>query len=319
MLQLEHSDIECKSSGFINNYKLASLEYTFPQLKRFLISAGCGYRYNTYDSGLNYKARIGYRMKSGMIVSINYQYNINGGYILDNMYIPSNARHSINFTFNDTFAFAKNGIKPVGNVDDKGFLEVTTYLDKNKNGIYDKEDITVPNVPIKNNFSNKPIYTNNHGAISMLALEKGVYTFEVDKEKLNATLISKKGSKEKQMVLIEPKQHTKIAFALTSCVGNIYGNLKIIDDFDRKINIKEFIVVLHDENDNEVDYSTIDEKGNYYFSGVSPGNYTVMLDESFVEMNNLIKDENSTRKIEIPFIYKDFVDIKDVNLVYKTW
>ena len=80
--------------------------------------------------------------------------------------------------------------------------------------------------------------------------------------------------------MTKAKQHL-YNFLLKSCVGNISGNLKIIDDFNRKKEIDEFIVVIHNELDEEVSYSTVNRYGDFYFSGIEPGKYTIKLDKKF--------------------------------------
>lgn len=88
-----------------------------------------------------------------------------------------------------------------------------------------------------------------------------------------------------------------------------YSYFKIIDDF---------IVIIHDEKDEEVAYSTVDEQGKFYFSGIEPGKYTLKLDDSFINSNALENYENkSILNIKIPYTYKDFVDIDNLELVYK--
>ena len=95
--------------------------------------------------------------------------------------------------------------------------------------------------------------------------------------------------------------------------------LKIIDDFGRTMNIEDFIIVLNDEKGEEISYSTVDEYGNFYFSGISPGNYKIKLDDSFIYSNSLENyDNKSELNINIPYEYKKFIDIDNLELVYKS-
>lgn len=320
-LELGNDNISCVSNGHPNDYSMIKFNYIFPEMKRVLLSAGAGYKYTGIDKGLNYNMSIGYRLQSGMVMSLSYQYNTNGGYLIDNMYIPSNARHSINLSLNDAYAVMPSGLKSVGYADaSKGFVEVVAYLDKNNNNIYDEGDIGVENVPVRLSWVNNEVYTDKNGKIPVATADKGVYKVSLDNEKLQSNLSSSKGSKESQLVLVNPKQQTTVAFKLISSVGNVKGNLKIIDDFGRNMPIKDFIVVLHDESDLEVAYSTVDPNGDYCFSGVQPGKYTLMLDESFLQTYNLQPFEGKGKQeIDIPFVYKDFVDINDKNIAYKCW
>ena len=133
---------------------------------------------------------------------------------------------------------------------------------------------------------------------------------------MHANLSAQRNSDE--YIYVEPQKTTRVEFPLKSSVGNITGKLEITDDFDRKMNITDFIVSLYDTDGTEVAYSTVDDEGNYYFSGISPGQYKVMLDKNFINDYSLIPDEQYGEiSIDIPYIYKKFVEIKDKNLIYK--
>ena len=316
-IKLGHDTVSYESNGASNDYNMIRINYQFPEFKRFLLGLGLGYKYQGLDNGCTYSAAIGYRTRTGMIVSLNYQYNTAMGYIFNNMYIPSNARHSINLTVNDTFAFTDNGLQSIGTTSpNQGFVEVVAYIDKNNNGIFDKKDIKVSNVPIKVSWKSNPIITKRSGFCDLQSVEKGFYNVSLDSDNMHANLSAQRNSDE--YIYVEPQKTTRVEFPLKSSVGNITGKLEITDDFDRKMNITDFIVSLYDTDGTEVAYSTVDDEGNYYFSGISPGQYKVMLDKNFINDFSLIPDEQYGEiSIDIPYIYKKFVEIKDKNLIYK--
>ena len=49
------------------------------------------------------------------------------------------------------------------------------------------------------------------------------------------------------MIRVESRKTTKVEIPLISCIGNIKGKLKIIDDFGRTMNIEHFIIVINNE------------------------------------------------------------------------
>ena len=318
-VKLGHDTVSYETSGTKNDYNMIRINYQFPEFKRVLLGLGIGYKYQGLDNGCTYSAAIGYRTRTGMIVSLNYQYNTAMGYIFNNMYIPSNARHSINFTINDTFAFTDNGLQSIGaNSPNYGFVEVVTYIDKNNNGIFDKKDIKVANVPVKVSWKSSPIRTKRSGFCDLQSVERGFYNVSLDSDNMHANLSALKNCDE--YIYVEPQKTTRVEFPLKSSVGNITGKLQISDDFDRKMNITDFIVSLYDENGKEVAYSTVDDYGNYYFSGISPGQYKVMLDKNFIDDYSLIPDEQFGEiAVNIPYVYKKFVELKDQNLIYKCY
>lgn len=178
-INLGHDTINYNYSGEKNEYNMVKFGYTFPEFKRITLSLGTGYKYSGSDNGFDFYANLAYRTKSGRIININYQYNQMGGYIINNMFIPMNSRHSINVNLNDAFALLSSGIKSIGFVDDsKGHIDVVAYIDKNKNGKFDKKDIKVKDIPIKFSSENNTIYTNSRGRAFIGGTEEGTYTIK---------------------------------------------------------------------------------------------------------------------------------------------
>ena len=70
----------------------------------------------------------------------------------------------------------------------------------------------------------------------------------------------------------------------------------------------------------EVAYATVDEEGSYYLSGISPGKYVIALDKNIVNDYNLMPDEKYGKiEVDIPYVYKEFVELNNQNLVYKSY
>ena len=320
ILSLGHDIINYNYSNQPNKYNMMKIGYTFPEFKRITLSLGTGYKYTGSDNGFDIYANLAYRTKSGRVINVNYQYNQMGGYIINNMFLPMSSRHSINLVVNDAFALLPSGIKSVGYTDDnKGYVDVVAYIDKNQNGKFDRKDIKVKDVPVKFSWENNPTYTNRRGRAFPGGTEAGTYNIKVDTEKLPATLLVDRSQEQGKMIRIEQRKTTKVEIPLISCIGNIKGKLKIIDDFGRTMNIEDFIIVLNDEKGEEISYSTVDEYGNFYFSGISPGNYKIKLDDSFIYSNSLENyDNKSELNINIPYEYKKFIDIDNLELVYKS-
>lgn len=319
-LTLGHDIINYNYSNQPNKYNMMKIGYTFPEIKRITLSLGTGYKYTGSDNGFDIYANLAYRTKSGRVFNINYQYNQMGGYIINNMFLPMSSRHSINLVVNDAFALLPSGIKSVGYSDDnRGYVDVVTYIDKNHNGKFDKKDIRVKDVPVKFSWENTPIYTNRRGRAFPGGTDAGTYNLKVDTEKLPATLLVDRTQEQGKMIRVEARKTTKVEIPLISCIGNIKGKLKIIDDFGRTMNIEDFIIILNNEEGEEISYSTVDEYGNFYFSGISPGNYKIKLDDSFIYSNSLENyEDKSELSINIPYGYKKFIDIDNLELVYKS-
>ena len=294
--------------------------YTFPAWKRLTLGIGWGFRYHG-RGGNDINVSLGYRAKSGQMMTVGYQYSENGGYFIDNMFMPTTNRHSVNFIFNDAYQLFQNGLKSIGNEnDDKGIFDAIVYIDTNKNGKYDKKiDIPVKDIPVHTGWSTGVEYTNKSGKLTSASLPSGVYKIGLDMDTLPITVAPLTNDLISKTVKIENGLVTRLEFPLVSTVGSVSGVLKITDDFERKLKITDFIVVIVDEEGNEVNYSTVTSSGEFYISGLAPGKYTLKLDDSYINAYGLEKLQNvSERTIFIPYDYENPTDVMNQNLEYKT-
>ena len=318
--QFGHSFINYESSGYKNDYNMFRFGYVFPTWKRMTLGLGWGFRYHG-QGGNDFNVNLGYRAKSGQMITVGYQYSKNGGYFIDNMFMPTTSRHSVNFIFNDAFQIFHHGFKSVGDeFEDKGIFEAIAFIDLNKNGKYDKKiDIPVKDIPLITSWSSEREYTNKSGRVASATLSSGVYTVALDMDSLPITVAPLTNDLISKTIKIENGLTTKLELPLASTVGSVSGILKISDDFQRDLKITDFVVVVLDSNGEEVNYSTVDSSGQFYISGLAPGRYTLKLDEKFVDAYGLEKlPERSEINIFIPYDYQNPTDIVNQNLEYKT-
>lgn len=314
-----HNMVSYKTNIYKNKYNMFRFGYTFPTWHRLTPSIGFGFRYHG-QGGNDFNVGLGYRAKSGQIMNFNYQYSKNGGYFIDNMFTPTTSRHSIYFTFNDAFQFCNRGLKSVGDEDaTKGLFEAVAFIDVNKNGKFDRKvDVPMSDIPLMTSWASEENFTNRRGRVYSQTVEEGVYTVSIDMDKLPLTVAPYTNDKIVNRVKIDGGHTTKLEIPLVSTVGSVSGVLKISDDFDRDLNLTDFVVVLLDSNGEEVNYSTVDSTGEFYISGLAPGNYTLQLDERFIGEYGLEECANSRINVVIPFDYKNPTDLMDQNLEYKT-
>ncbi len=315
-----HNFVDYKSGGYKNDYNMFRFGYTFPTWKRMTWGLGWGFRYHG-QGGHDLNVTMGYRAKSGQMMTVGYQYSKNGGYFIDNMFTPTTNRHSVNFIFNDAYQIFQHGFKSIGDEDeDKGVFEAIVFIDANKNGKYDKKiDIPVKDVPVVTSWSSSPEYTNKSGRIASSALTSGVYKISLDMNTLPITVAPLTNDTISKTVKIDKGLTTKLELPLVSTVGSVSGVLKITDDFDRNLRITDFVVIIVDSDGNEVNYSTVGNSGEFYISGLAPGKYTLKLDDRYIDAYALEKLQNlSERSIYIPFDYENPTDVVNQNLEYKT-
>ena len=318
--RLGHNFVNYKTGNYKNNYNMFRFGYVFPSWKRFTLGLGWGFRYAGQD-GHDINVSLGYRAKSGQMMTLGYQYSQNGGYFIDNMFMPTTNRHSVNFIFNDAYQIFHHGFKSIGDEnDDKGLFEAVVFIDTNKNGKYDKKiDIPVKDVPIITSWATEKEYTNKSGRVSSTALPSGVYKISLDMNTLPITVAPMTNDYASKTVKIEDGLTTIVELPLVSTVGSVSGKLKITDDFQRDLKITDFVVVIVDSEGNEVNYSTVDSSGEFYISGLAPGRYTLKLDDRYIDAYSLEKLQNlSERDVFIPFDYENPTDVMNQNLEYKT-
>ncbi len=313
-----HNVVRYHSANYKDGYNMFRFGYTFPTWKRMTLSLLYGFRYSG-QGGHDVGANLAYRAKSGQSISLGYQWTQNGGYFIDNMFMPTTNRHSISFNFNDAFQIFNHGLKSVGDEDlHKGLFEAIAFVDVNHNGKYDKNlDIPVHDVPLITSWSGETNITNKKGRVFSSSLEEGVYTVTINMNELPITVAPVSNDKIVSRIKIDGGQTTKLEIPLISTVGSVSGVLKISDDFERGLKVSDFVVVLLDADGNEVNYSTVTESGEYYISGLAPGRYTLQLDERFISAYGLEEGQNSKINVIIPFDYENPTDLMDQNLEYK--
>ncbi len=314
-----HDMVRYKTDTYKNRYNMFRFGYTFPTWHRLTPSIGWGFRY--YGQGGNdFNVGLAYRARSGQTMHFNYQYSKNGGFFIDNMFTPSTNRHSVFFTFNDAFQICNRGLRSVGDEDTtKGLFEAIAFVDVNGNGKYDKKiDVPMSDVPLIANWLSETNITNKRGRVYSQSVEEGIYTVAIDMDNLPLTVAPISNDKIVNKIRIAGGQTTKLEIPLVSTVGSVSGVLKISDDFDRELKLTDFVVVLLDKDGNEVNYSTVDETGEFYISGLAPGSYTLQLDERFISSYGLEEGAKSRINVIIPFDYKNPTDLMNQDLEYKT-
>lgn len=314
-----HNIVRYDSGTYKDGYNMIRFGYTFPTWKRITLSLLYGMRYHG-QGGNDASATLSYRAKSGQSISIGYQWTQNGGYFIDNMFMPTTNRHAINFTFNDAFQVFNHGFKSVGDEDmHRGLFEAIAFVDVNNDGKYTKNvDVPIQDVPLITSWSGETNVTNKKGRVTSSSLDEGVYTVTINMNDLPITVAPISNDKIVNRIKIDGGQTTRLEIPLLSTVGSVSGVLKITDDFERDFKITDFVVVLLNASGEEVNYSTVTESGEFYISGLAPGKYTLRLDERYISAYGLEEGQNSVIDIVIPYDYYNPTDITDQHLEYRT-
>lgn len=316
---LGHDIVNTKANETENKYNSINFQYSTPSIKGFNFNLSSGIHYSGTNKGNDFGLGITKRLKSGSSVSVNYKYSQIPCYIIDNMYIPGSMRHSVTVDFSELYGLGSRGLEPIGmGNDNKGFIQVIAFLDVNQNGIQDKGEPSIENVPFKIEDDSEILFTEKNGQTKLRPEEAGIHNVKIFEDELPTTLSGQNNVNLSKHVKINSQTKTKVKFGLISSVGNINGSVTIKDEFNNNLQVEDLIVSVFDVAGKEVCYTNLNEDGTFSFSGLSPGKYIVAIDKELQNLYKITPDKDSENYvIEIPAQYKDYVNIDNVNLNYK--
>lgn len=318
-MMLGHEIVEMGSDDIKNKYNAIKIGYSTPTFKGFSFNVSTGLHYSGDVKNNDFGLGITKRLKTGSTVSLNYRYNAIPCYIVDNMFIPGSMRHSITVDFAELYGIGNRGVQAIGTTNkDKGFLQVSAFLDTNQNGIKDKGEPVIENVPIKVENDSEILLTDKKGLTPLKPESEGIHNVCLSEDDLPTLLSCHSQTKPSRYVRIDNNTKTKVNFGLISTVGNINGTVTIKDEFNNLLKIKDLVVCLNDLSGKEVNYTNLDEDGTFSFSGLTPGKYLVSVDKELIDVYKIKPEKQSENfVVEIPPVYKDYVNIDNVNLSYR--
>lgn len=318
-MTLGNDIVETTSDGTKNDYNSFLISYTTPSINGYNVNMSTGIHYSGTTKGNDIGLGITKRLKSGSTVSLNYRYSQTPYYMIDNMYIPGSMRHSITVDFSELYGIGNHGLQAIGaGNEDKGYLQVTAFLDVNQNGVRDKNEPLIENIPIKIENDSEVFLTTKDGTTKLKPEDPGVYNVKIFEDELPNLVSCHNKTKPSRYVKINNNSKTKLEFGLISSVGNINGSVLIKDEFDNVLKIEDLVVSVLDFDGKEVNYTNLNDDGTFSFSGLSPGKYFVGIDKELQETYKIVPEKDSENvKVEIPPVYKDYVNIDNVNLTYK--
>jgi len=318
-MTLGHESVSTKSDSSTTDYKTLSINYSTPTFKGTSMNFMTGFHYAGLNQGNDFGFGIMKRLKSGSTVSLNYRFSQMPCYIIDNMYLPSSVRSSITVDFSELYGLGNKKLEAIGTGNiNKGYVQATAFLDVNQNGIKDKGEPNIENIPIKIENDSEILLTTKDGTTKLKPEDAGIYNIQIFEDQLPTFLSIHNKTKPSRYIKVSDNKNTKVAFGLISSVGNINGTVTIKDQFDNSVIIKDLVVSVLDNSGKEINYTNLNEDGTFSISGLNPGKYLVELDKNLQDAYNIAPEQGSENLVvEIPPEYKDYVNIDNVNLTYK--
>lgn len=318
-LMLGHDIVKTMSDSQTNGYNSINISYFTPSIKSINMNISSGLHYAGTTKGNDWGLGITKKLKSGSAVSMNYRYTQVPCYVIDNMYIPGSMRHSFTVDFTELYGIGSRGLQAIGaGNDNKGYLQVSAFLDINQNGIRDKGEPLIDNIPIKVENDSEILLTTKDGTTRLKAEDIGVHNVQVFEDQMPTLLSFHNKTKPSRYIKIDKNSKTKVEFGLISSVGNVNGAVTVKDEYNNSLRIDDLIVSVLDTGGKEVNYTNVNEDGTFSFSGLSPGKYIVGIDKELQDVYKIKPDSTSeSYVVVIPPVYKDYVNIDNVNLYYK--
>lgn len=318
-MTLGHDIVNTISDSTTTNYNEIKIAYSTPCIKGFNFTISTGFHYAGDIKGNDWGFGVTKRLKSGSTISLNYRYSQIPFYMIDNMYIPASMHHSITLDFAELYGIGGRGMQAIGTGNEnKGYLEAVAFLDVNQNGVKDKGEPYIENIPIKVENDSELLLTGKNGKTHLKAEEAGVHNVQIFEDELPTFISCHNKTKPSRFIKVTSGSKTKVAFGLTSTVGNINGSVTVKDEFNNSLRIEDLVVSILDTSGKEINYTNINEDGTFSFSGISPGKYVIEVDKELQDAYKIKPDAKSENYIVvIPPEYKDYVNIDNVNLNYK--
>jgi len=162
-----------------------------------------------------------------------------------------------------------------------GSISGIVFEDHNRNGQYDYGDLPVKNATIQ--LGKEPLAKSNAaGMYEVFDVSRGVYAVSVDSSSIPAYLSHAPGYEMKVKVKSGKRAEADIPLQR---VFRIQGEI-IIDNSDilSAANLKELprLKVILGKDGGAVDYAYSNEKGFFYFEGITTGEYEVTLDSAWL-------------------------------------
>lgn len=310
--------MKTKSDSVTNDYNQIKISYNTPIIKDISLNINAAYHYSGTNKGTDLGIGLTKRLKSGSTVSLTYHYSVVPFVMINNIYIPSNMRHSVNLDFGEVYGFGDKSLEPIGlNNINKGKVVAKTFLDLNLNGIKDETEPYIGNIPIKFENHNEPIFTDKNGTTRLVPLEEGIYNVSLCEDNLPTFLNVHKNTNPSRYVKVEKGNLTPIEFGLISSSGQIEGTVTIKNEYGEYLKFNDLVVSIFDANNKEIDYTNLNNDGTFSFSSLAPGKYQVKIVDELLELLKIEPTQESKNFIvEIPCNYEDFVTVDNVNLEY---
>ncbi|HBH19314.1 MAG TPA: hypothetical protein DDX14_10365 [Cyanobacteria bacterium UBA9579] len=286
-------------------------------IKGFTFSPSTGYRYGGDNKGILLGANLGYILKSGRQIMLNYNYNSTfARYLNSGMSIGGNNAHALSVNFIDTLNFGLGNTAQANNQfiynQDSGIIKGCVYLDLNQNGAKDEGEEGVPDIEITIK-SMYTVATDKKGNYVAPNLSDRVYVIGIEKNTL-PVIYAPTGNDVAVNVKRSKVYVANLGLIVTP--GSISGKVEVNKE---NANNSEVIILLLDKDNKEIKYTTTDSTGGYYIGSIPPGEYRVVVDKNYLDYNGL-QEQEGEHKVSVPLVTDDFVDIEgiDFKLIEKT-
>ncbi len=258
--------------------------------------------------------RLGYQFKSGARISVAY------ARLSSSFQGPSAAGSTrsqiktdqVYFDFSDVFGLLANRLQSLGpRSEGQGIVIGKVFADTQANGRYDKAEPGVKNTQLLID-NQQMVTTSPNGDFTLTGLPRGYHTIAILPDNLPLTINAE--NPIYKIKVREGKTH-RLNIPLATEGGMLSGHLEMVDGQDQPVSPDRIVLVLTNQSGVSVKYTSVDPQGNYQFSNIPAGVYSVGL-EPKIRNSGRYKTLTSPTAIHLPVSsnYEESVEVKNLNL-----
>lgn len=282
-------------------------------IKGITLSPNIGYTYQGKNKGLLFGVNIGHIFKSGMQLILSYNYNSTySPTIGGNLIVGGNRHHSLSINLVQTVNFGmgrlvdqKTGSR-IAIDPESGVIKGTVFTDLNMNGIKDPGETGISEAEIAVQ-GLKKITADKKGDYILPNLSEGSYKISVDKDVLPVIYTP---TVSNAIVEVKRKKTYVANLGVIVTPGSVSGSITVDKEGVNNTNV---LISIFDKDNKEIKYTTTDSQGKYYVDSIPPGEYSVVINQDYLDYKGLQDASPEKQKITVPVIYDDFYDIEGIN------
>ncbi|MDX1920193.1 MAG: carboxypeptidase-like regulatory domain-containing protein [Candidatus Caenarcaniphilales bacterium] len=240
--------------------------------------------------------------QSGLRFGLEHLYNVAvpalGGKKISNQSLRVSALFNLGFVDKKPYLMSSP---------DSGYLVANVFVDSNQNGIKEPGETSIKDAQLVFKDKNLPVGAN--GQLVLKDIPSGIYEMFLDPLSLPFALIP---VNQTYKFRIESGRMTELNFTTKLSGGSVSGNLLIYGLDKSPVSSENVVVVAVNKEGKEVAYTYVNRRNQYTLSELSPGEYSIKVDDLDIEKRNYNLETNLI-KVVIPEKLDELTEMEDID------